>query len=62
LKLGFSIRQIAFIYWIFSAVLGGIALFLNSTQKFFAFISIGIIVLGALLWLSLITRQRENKE
>ncbi|MBI4037705.1 undecaprenyl/decaprenyl-phosphate alpha-N-acetylglucosaminyl 1-phosphate transferase [Candidatus Curtissbacteria bacterium] len=51
LSLGLSQRQVALFYWILCAILGAIALNLNSTGKVFAILIIGIIVLGGLIWL-----------
>lgn len=52
LDIGWGRRRIALFYWMVSAILGTIALFLNSSQKLFAFFLIGVILGGALLWLS----------
>lgn len=43
LKIGWSRRQISISYWLFSLILGVIALQLNSQQKFYTFIGITII-------------------
>lgn len=49
LKRGWSRRQISYLYWAFSFVLGIIALFLNSEQKFYVFIGIFLIVFTFLI-------------
>ena len=60
LKLGFSRVQIAIMYWIFSLILGLIALVLNSTQKFYVFLGIGLLVMGLLMVLSGYTSTKPN--
>lgn len=52
LDIGWGKRRIALFYWIVSAILGAIALFLNSSQKLFAFLLVGVIMGGVLLWLA----------
>ncbi len=52
LDLGWSVRKIALFYWVVSAILGMIALSLNSQQKLFAFIALTVIIGGAILWLN----------
>jgi UDP-GlcNAc:undecaprenyl-phosphate/decaprenyl-phosphate GlcNAc-1-phosphate transferase len=51
LSLGFSQRYIALFYWIISAILGTLALFLSSRAKLFTIIMLLIIVGGTLLFL-----------
>ncbi len=46
LKVGFSRRQISLIYWLISFILGIISLTLNSQQKFYTFIAVGLILLA----------------
>lgn len=43
LKIGWSRKSISLLYWFFSFVLGTVALFLNSAQKFYAFIGIALL-------------------
>jgi UDP-GlcNAc:undecaprenyl-phosphate GlcNAc-1-phosphate transferase len=43
LKKGWSRRSISLLYWFFSFALGTTALFLNSSQKFYAFIGLALI-------------------
>jgi len=52
LDLGWGRRRIALFYWAVSAILGGIALILNSQQKLFAIIFLAIIIGGVLFWLN----------
>lgn len=52
LDLGWGRRRIALFYWLISAILGAIALTLNSQQKLFAIILLGVLVSGALIWLN----------
>ncbi len=58
LDLGWSKRKIALFYWLVSAILGLIALELTSAQKFYVFVSIGVIVFGVLLWLSILIKHK----
>ncbi len=53
LKLGWSKRQVALFYWIITAVLGGIALQLNSQMKIYTILLIAVAVGGILLWINL---------
>lgn len=55
LDLGLGQRSIAISYWIFSAVLGLIALSLSSQAKFFALLGLFLAVSGILVWLHLFT-------
>jgi len=52
LALGWSKRGVALFYWLVSAILGAIALNLNSQQKFFTIIFVGVVVGGLILWLN----------
>jgi len=52
LDLGWGKRRIALFYWLFSAILGVVALTLTSQQKLFAIVLLAVIVGGALLWLN----------
>jgi len=52
LKIGWTRHQIAMFYWLLSFCLGLLALFLNSSQKFYVFIGIIIIFLTFTLQLS----------
>ncbi|MFZ5365784.1 MAG: glycosyltransferase family 4 protein [Patescibacteria group bacterium] len=52
LDLGLSKRKVAAIYWLVTALLGIIALNLNSKQKFYTIVMLGVLVGGFLLWLT----------
>ncbi|PIR98938.1 hypothetical protein COT87_02145 [Candidatus Collierbacteria bacterium CG10_big_fil_rev_8_21_14_0_10_44_9] len=53
LKIGWSKRKVATFYWLVTAVLGAIALQLNSQMKVYTILLIGVIVGGVLLWINL---------
>ncbi len=53
LKLGWSKRQVATFYWLVTALLGTIALQLNSQMKIYTILLIAVSVGGALLWINL---------
>ena len=55
LDLGWSKPRIAIFYWVVSAILGIIALQLNSQQKFYTIVALAVLVGGALLWLNFFT-------
>ena len=61
LKLGFSQRKIALFYWALSAILGIVALLLESRSKIFAMIMVGIVMVGALFFLHAITKNINEK-
>lgn len=46
LSRGFSQKQVAYFYWLMSAILGTLSLFLNSQQKFYVFIGLVVLFLG----------------
>ncbi len=52
LRLGWGKRRIALFYTATSAILGVISLNVNSTQKIFAFLLIGLLVGGFLVWVN----------
>lgn len=52
LEIGWSKKRIAVFYWLVSAILGLIALTLNSQQKLFAFVLLVVLLGGFLLWLN----------
>lgn len=62
LKLGMTQRQIALFYWLISAIVGGVALQLQSRNKLFAIIMLLVIVGGALLFLHLLLRNKHEKD
>ena len=62
LHLGYSQRQIALFYWLISAILGIVALSLDSKSKVFAIIMVLVISGGGLLFLHFIVKYtHENK-
>lgn len=62
LRLGYSHRQIALFYWVISAILGTIALTLQSRSKLFAILMLLVIVGGALLFLHFSVRYTHEKD
>jgi len=50
--LGWSKRKIAIFYWLTTAILGLLALNLNSKQKFYTIIMLGVLIGGVLMWLN----------
>ena len=52
MDLGWGKRRIAVWYWLISAILGFIALQLNSRQKLYTLVFLGVIIGISLLWLS----------
>lgn len=61
LSLGISQRAIALSYWIFSAILGALALVLSSRGKVFAIIMLLIIVFGGILFLQFLIKRINAK-
>lgn len=61
LGLGLSQRQIALFYWTISAILGAVALQLQSRNKIFALIMLIVFVGGGLLFLHMIIRHKHEK-
>lgn len=61
LKRGLSQRQIALFYWCISAILGLIALFLESASKIFAIIMVIVITGGALLFLHASAKNKTDR-
>ena len=61
LGLGLSQRKIALFYWLFSAILGSLALVLSSRGKLFAIIMLLIIVGGGILYLSRFLKRTNGK-
>lgn len=61
LDLGWSKRRVALVYWGFTALLGLVALQLNSQMKIYTILLIGVVVGGVLLWInsSLSSKRRE---
>ncbi len=52
LDLGWSKRKVAFFYWLVTALLGLVALNLNSQQKFYTIIMLALIIGGFLIWIT----------
>ena len=52
LAAGWGKRKIALFYWVVSAILGVVALTVNSQQKIFAFVLIAVAIGGFLLWVN----------
>lgn len=61
LSFGFGQRRIAITYWIFSAILGTIALSLSSKGKLFALIMLAVVVGGGLLFLHRIVNDEKRR-
>lgn len=61
LSLGLSQRKIALSYWIFSAILGALALVLSSRGKLFAIVLVLIIVFGGILFLQFLVKRINDK-
>lgn len=53
LKLGWNKKQVAIFYWLVTAMLGSVALQLNSEMKIYTILLIAVSVGGALLWINL---------
>ena len=59
LEIGWGRRRIAVFYWLISALLGIIALSLNSQQKVFALILLAVLLGGFILWLNFLKTIKE---
>lgn len=53
LDAGWNKRKIALFYWMVSAILGAIALTVNTKQKFYAALMVAVIIAGMIIWLKL---------
>lgn len=62
LQLGMGQRRIALFYWFVSAILGIIALNLESKEKLFAIVMIGIIIGGGILFLQTAVKEKNEKK
>lgn len=63
--LGWKKKQIAFFYWTVTGILGIIALRLNSRQKFYTILGVGLLVGGLILWANYFTpflRRRDRRD
>ncbi len=49
---GLSKKQVVYLYWISTALLGFLALYLNTSTKFYTIIGVAILIGGLLLWLT----------
>lgn len=61
LSIGISQRYIALFYWLFSAILGALALVLNSRGKLFTILMLLIIVFGGILFLQYLVKKTNGK-
>jgi len=61
LKIGWSKRQVAIFYWLVTALLGTIALQLNSQMKIYTILLIAVSVGGALLWINLFLSSNQSE-
>lgn len=52
LDAGLSKRQVAFVYWLATTILGSLALHLNTESKLYTIVGVAILVGGVLLWLT----------
>lgn len=55
MDLGWGKRRIALFYWLVTALLGFLALRLNSQAKFYTILLLAVIFVGAMLWLNYLT-------
>lgn len=56
LDVGWGKRRIALFYWGVSAILGVIALTVNSQQKLFTFLLVGVLIGGFITWVNIFSR------
>lgn len=61
LKIGWSKRQVAAFYWLVTALLGIIALQLNSQMKIYTILLIAVSVGGALVWINLFLSSNQSE-
>lgn len=61
LKIGWSKRRVAAFYWLVTAILGAIALQLNSQMKIYTILLIAVIVGGVLLWINLFLSSSQSE-
>ncbi|MBU0572619.1 undecaprenyl/decaprenyl-phosphate alpha-N-acetylglucosaminyl 1-phosphate transferase [Patescibacteria group bacterium] len=52
LDTGLSKKQVVYLYWTSTALLGVLALYLNTSTKFYTIIGVAILIGGLLLWLT----------
>lgn len=61
LEIGLTQTQVSLFYWLLCAILGAIALTLPAEGKVFAAVFVGIIVLGALVWINTGLQKEDQK-
>jgi UDP-GlcNAc:undecaprenyl-phosphate GlcNAc-1-phosphate transferase len=52
LDLGLTKRQVAYFYWLITALLGALAINLNTSYKLYTIVGVAILVGGLILWLT----------
>ncbi len=62
LEIGWGRRRIALFYWFLSAILGSIALLINSSQKIFTFLFSIILISGFILWVNYFTQLQRRQD
>lgn len=62
LKIGWNQRQVALFYWVISAILGIIALQLQSRSKLFALIMLVVVAGGGIVFLHRLTQREHEKD
>jgi UDP-GlcNAc:undecaprenyl-phosphate GlcNAc-1-phosphate transferase len=62
IDLGWGKRKVAIFYWLITAILGGLALQLNSQQKFYTIILIIVVFGGMVLWLNYLSSSLSRED
>lgn len=62
LDLGWSKRKVAAFYWLVTAILGILALNLNSKQKFYTIVMLTVLVGGFILWITYLRTWRSRQD
>ena len=52
LAIGWGKRRVAIFYWAITALLGTLALYLNTSSKLYTMVSVAILLGGLILWLT----------
>jgi len=52
LDAGLTKRQVAYFYWLVTAILGCLALYLNTSSKLYTMVGVAVLIGGLLLWLT----------
>lgn len=60
LALGWGHRKISLFYWTVCAILGAVGLLTSGTEKFFASLLVGIVLVGLILWINLIIWSKDE--